>query len=510
MFKTILTIFIPLITISFANTNQYNSKEMVQSAASYEDNTLEYSSQDDVENSTFGTNINITVVTLWYSIFSLWWIISIIIWKIFHPRTNIFKIYNLDDADLRNKHFAILIPCHNEEIVIKSTVLSLMDLDYPMENIKILVICDACSDKTEEIVSDLLPDYQNLHLLSRSVEDGGNGKGDALNAGYKYMIDNILQQDTKYIVTVFDADSCVDKDMFLRTEYVFQDEKIGACQSGVRIQDCDTNYLLRYQDMEFALYSFLTQTIRTLCFGTASLGGNGQFIKQDTLNELEKNGMWWNIGSLTEDLEIGVRISLNGWGVSVLNSFVYQQGVKRWGQLLRQRCRWSWGHLTVSFDAIFKVLISRNINILQKIDWFILLFFWSIIVTLPIIWIISFLGTFGMLTTSNMFGMGYSLVLGIIQIPLFLYGMFGSYYVKEYRTIKSFGYLLGFMFYTFHGILVYYYGLSKIITCRKTRWEKTKRYQNKDEEIEIIIVNTDIVESNIIELDIVSEDGPSN
>ena len=71
-----------------------------------------------------------------------------------------------------------------------------MDLDYPMENIKILVICDACSDKTEEIVSDLLPDYQNLHLLSRSVEDGGNGKGDALNAGYKYMIDNSTSNQT--------------------------------------------------------------------------------------------------------------------------------------------------------------------------------------------------------------------------------------------------------------------------------------------------------------------------
>jgi 1,2-diacylglycerol 3-beta-glucosyltransferase len=495
MFKTILTVFIPLITISFANTNQSTAIE----------NSVGIENSDSV-----GININITVVTLWYSIFSLWWIISIIIWKIFHPRTNIFKLYNLDDADLRNKHFAILIPCHNEDIVIKSTILSLMDLDYPMENIKILVICDACSDKTEEIVSDLLPDYQNLHLLSRSVEDGGNGKGDALNAGYKYMIDNILQQDTKYIVTVFDADSCVDKDMFLRTEYIFQDEKIGACQSGVRIQDCDTNYLLRYQDMEFALYSFLTQTIRTLCFGSASLGGNGQFIKQDTLNELEKNGMWWNIGSLTEDLEIGVRISLNGWKVSVLNSFVYQQGVKRWGQLLRQRCRWSWGHLTVSFETIFKILISRKINILQKIDWFILLFFWSIIVTLPIIWIFSILSTFGILTTSNMFGTGYSLVLGIIQIPLFFYGMFGSYYVKEYRTIKSFGYLLGFMIYTFHGILVYYYGLSKIITCRKTRWEKTKRYQNKDEEIEITIVNNDIVEldNEIVELDIVS--GSSN
>ncbi|MFQ5560173.1 MAG: glycosyltransferase, partial [Nitrospinota bacterium] len=49
-------------------------------------------------------------------------------------------------------HISLLISCYNEEGVIEEKLLNSLSIDYPEELIEILVISDASTDRTDEIV----------------------------------------------------------------------------------------------------------------------------------------------------------------------------------------------------------------------------------------------------------------------------------------------------------------------------------------------------------------------
>src|SRR3954470_19860991 len=51
----------------------------------------------------------------------------------------------------QSAHFAILIPAHDEELVIDRLLVSVNALDYPRELVQVHVIADHCSDRTAEI-----------------------------------------------------------------------------------------------------------------------------------------------------------------------------------------------------------------------------------------------------------------------------------------------------------------------------------------------------------------------
>ena len=47
---------------------------------------------------------------------------------------------------------SILIPAHNEEIVIEDTIQSMIRLDYPKDKLEVLIINDNSSDQTGTII----------------------------------------------------------------------------------------------------------------------------------------------------------------------------------------------------------------------------------------------------------------------------------------------------------------------------------------------------------------------
>lgn len=82
---------------------------------------------------------------------------------------------------------SILIPAHNEEKVIEKTLLSMVRLHYPKERYEVVVINDNSKDKTGEIIERIKNKHTevNINHLEIIGEQGGKGKSNALNLGYK-------------------------------------------------------------------------------------------------------------------------------------------------------------------------------------------------------------------------------------------------------------------------------------------------------------------------------------
>jgi cellulose synthase/poly-beta-1,6-N-acetylglucosamine synthase-like glycosyltransferase len=237
--------------------------------------------------------------------------------------------------------FVFLMPCLNEEKVILGSLQRLLSM--PGGNFVVLAIDDGSDDHTADVVGSAVGDQ--VWLLSRKPPDARQGKGEALNAAIRFLTSSgrLAGRDPdQVIVVVVDADGRLDPHAVTAVSPYFADPTVGAVQIGVRINNRDASRLARMQDMEFVIYTEVFQRGRRH-LGSVGLGGNGQFMRLSAL--LSLGGSPWT-RSLTDDLDLGVRLLAAGWRNEYCSAAaVHQQGVVELRRLIRQRSRWFQGHL---------------------------------------------------------------------------------------------------------------------------------------------------------------------
>ncbi len=78
------------------------------------------------------------------------------------------------------KSLSIIIPANNEERFIESTI---KDVLLTVKNVKLIVVCNNCSDKTFDVVEKLRK--RNKDILNINIKER-IGKGGAILEGFKY------------------------------------------------------------------------------------------------------------------------------------------------------------------------------------------------------------------------------------------------------------------------------------------------------------------------------------
>jgi cellulose synthase/poly-beta-1,6-N-acetylglucosamine synthase-like glycosyltransferase len=237
-----------------------------------------------------------------------------------------------------------LVPCLNEERVIGPTVSALL----ADPGSRVVVIDDGSDDATAscaEAAAEAGGATGRLQVLRRVPPLARLGKGPALNAGLAVVREEVARRQLdpdRVVVGVMDADGRLSPGGSRVPIPLFDDPSVGGVQLTVRIRN--RNQLIgRFQDVEFWMISALSQFGRSVT-GTVSLGGNGQFTRLSALNSLAGDP-WTN--SLTEDLDLGLRLIAAGWTIDTTTSaYVDQQGVEKYRQLVRQRTRWYRGHMS--------------------------------------------------------------------------------------------------------------------------------------------------------------------
>lgn len=267
-------------------------------------------------------------------------------------------------------HF--IVPCLDEERVIARTVRTLLS---QRASVQVWCVDDASSDHTLEILETIAGADPRLHIVQRQLPDARQGKGPGLNAGW-HALRGSLGPDVdrhRVIVGVVDADGRLDPDAYkvLAGRHYFGTDTVGAVQIQVRMvnrgeQAADGDdpaaasrigrLLVTLQDLEFRTVISAMQILRRHT-ASVGMGGNGQFTRLSTLDEIAASaGTPWH-GALLEDFELGVHILLAGYRTEYANStWVAQEGLTSLRPLLRQRSRWGQGAMQCSryMPAIMK------------------------------------------------------------------------------------------------------------------------------------------------------------
>src|SRR3989344_569221 len=122
--------------------------------------------------------------------------------------------------------FSAIVPAHNEQRSIEATLQSLVDLDYPKDKIEIIVVPNACTDRTTEIVKQFITRHpsQKITIVTQEIPS----KGKAMNSG-------LTVADGEFFACL-DADSFVSSNALQVMLPLFEDENIAAVCPMIKVK----------------------------------------------------------------------------------------------------------------------------------------------------------------------------------------------------------------------------------------------------------------------------------
>ncbi len=228
---------------------------------------------------------------------------------------------------------AVLVPAHDEEMLIGRCVESLLAQTYPRHLYRVVVIADNCSDRTAAIASAAGAD-----VLNRD-EPTVLGKGRALRWAMDRLLSEAKPPDA---VVVVDADSVADPDLLTGLE-----RELAAGHSVVQ---GDYEVLVEPDSPRsamiaagFLLFHRVRFSGRARLGAAANLVGNGMLFSRAVLEAHP-----WDAFTGAEDLEYSIHLAIAGVRPRFSPSaLVYGPGPATRKGADRQRLRWEGGRFYV-------------------------------------------------------------------------------------------------------------------------------------------------------------------
>lgn len=382
------------------------------------------------------------------------------------------RIYYNDLYSSRMPFISVLIPMHNEEQVLHFVLESLLACDYDRDRLEIIPINDNSTDRTKELLEEYHKKYEFIRPLHRDTPDRGKPAG----------LNDAMAVAKGQVIIVFDADYRPAKDMLRQLAVAFEDPEIGAVMGRVIPFNTNKNLLTRLINLERSGGYQVDQQARYNLRTIPQYGGTVGGFRKDIM--LEMGGFRTEV--LAEDTDLTYRLYTNGWKVIYANSAeCYEEAPETWQARGKQIRRWSRGHNNVMFRYLLKVLVSTKMNLREKVDGILLL----------LVYAVPFLFLLGQMVSISLFLLGRMDLFAGWWVLLFIgayssFGNFAPFYEigsslildglkREVMLLPLL--MFNFYFYMWHISLGFLDAIADLVTKRKVKWAKTKRFVNQEE-----------------------------
>jgi cellulose synthase/poly-beta-1,6-N-acetylglucosamine synthase-like glycosyltransferase len=383
-------------------------------------------------------------------------------------------------SDGTPSHFWIIVPALNEQVVVGNTVNAALGLSGPGGTLaRVLVVDDGSDDATPEVLAAI--DHPRLHVLRRDLPEARQGKGEALNAAYRWIAERMAAEGVdpaKVVLGIIDGDGQGSRNILLEVSRMLRDTRIGAVQVQVRIRNRG-KLLGAVQDLEFGAIVNACQKLRDT-LDTVGLGGNGQFTRLAALIRLGDTP--WS-ACLVEDLELGLRMHLDGVGIRYTSrASVTQQAVVDVRRLTRQRTRWAQGNLQCA-RYLRSLVSSRRLSrtALAEVLHYLVSPWLNAIVTVALIALVG-TGVGGLLTghplpylpTWGALAHSAGIWLGVTFFPGLVWALVHRHRLGDERIGRLLVAAIAYPAFLLLGLVATYRALARQATGRQA-WAKTER-----------------------------------
>jgi len=411
--------------------------------------------------------------------FSVWWYGLILAMYVVVILQGLFALYLMVYTWEHNTHkeseateqsflpphftFTAILPCKHEKNTIADTLKTLHAMHYPQDMLQVLVVIhEGTDDGTKGTVSQSIETLgaTNIELVTYN-EDPVN-KPHGLNVA--------LQKATGDYVAIFDAEDEIHTSLCNVINTSLLRNPADVLQSGVQLMNFDSNWYSIFNVLEY--YFWFKSSLHFYAKHTVMpLGGVSVFFRRTLLEEIGG----WDVTCLTEDAEIGIRLSQAGARMSVIYNAEYATREETPPTLIgfiKQRTRWAQGFLQILTRGTFTYFPTLRQKLLATyiLAWPIIIPAVFLLFPLGIILMVSVSLPPALAVLSNM-----SLVLFIAFTLTLAIGF--HEFTREYRLRYRFSHIL---------ILIFlFYPYTLLLTIASVRavyrnlrhisvWEKTE------------------------------------
>lgn len=365
---------------------------------------------------------------------------------------------------------SIMIPAHNEAVVIEKTLLAMINLNYPKDRYEIIIINDNSKDKTGEIIEGIKSSYTNSNIKHVEVigDRGGKGKSNALNIGFQEALGEYI--------AIYDADN-TPNGMALRylVQEITANPNYGAVIGKFRTRNKNKNMLTKFINIETLSFQWMAQAGRWKLFQLCTIPGTNFILRRSIIEAIGG----WDTSAIAEDTEISFRIYEMGYKIAFMplaETFEQEpETVKVW---LKQRSRWVNGNIYVLVKNLKKLHKIKNIGVYFDLFYFFSVYFLflSAIIMSDAIFLL------GLFTDIKIQITGNYIVVWILSYMVFLLQVTITLSFEKGEVRKENIFLVSIMYFTYCQLWLlvsikgFWSFIKDVVFKRKAKWYKTERF----------------------------------
>ncbi len=266
---------------------------------------------------------------------------------LFVPMSVVSKHRETLQPDLKNyPKVSVIIPAFNEEKVIRKTLESMLETQYPRK--EIIFVDDGSTDETLEIANEFKNKISVLH------KDNG-GKASALNYGLVYAKGEII--------VVVDADTIIGRNSIKEIVKGFEvDKHVAAVAGNIKVRN-RVNWITKCQALEYltgiqvirrAFDAFGSITVVPGALGAfkkSCVSGTGSYGKETIVEDFDQTIKLLKAGLITQ---------------GSVKAVAYTEAPSTFSDFKKQRKRWYRGNIQV-LKRHSDALINPRFGYLQKL-----------------------------------------------------------------------------------------------------------------------------------------------
>lgn len=245
--------------------------------------------------------------------------------------------------------FTAILPARHEEDVIAQTIERLWQTRYPKDLLEVAVVCEAGDSGTIAAAQRAIDGIGHPNLRVVTFDGQPVNKPRGLNVAFRATRNEV--------VTIFDAEDDIHPELFWVVNTIMTEQEAGIVQAGVQLMDFQSRWFSIHNVLEYFFW-FKSRLHFHARVGMVPLGGNTVFMRRRLIERVGG----WDEECLTEDADIGLRLSTLGEPIAVTYDARHttrEETPPTLDSFVRQRTRWNQGFLQVLRNGAWRGLPDR-------------------------------------------------------------------------------------------------------------------------------------------------------
>ena len=282
--------------------------------------------------------------------------------------------------------YTVLVPLFKEANVVGDLIENLRRLDYPQERLEILLLMEEEDLETIEAAKAADPPDTVRFVLIPSGSP--QTKPRACNVGLFFARGDYL--------VIYDAEDRPEPGQLRDAVAAFRagPSSLVCLQARLNYFNANQNMLTRMFTLEYSYWFDCMLPGLDRLRMPIPLGGTSNHFDTARLRSLGG----WDAFNVTEDADLGVRASVVGYTVGVIDSTTYEEACSKLRPWIRQRTRWIKGYMQTAIVHSRRPLLSARQSGLRGVAGFLLLIAGTpaTFLAVPVMWLLSLLWFLGL------------------------------------------------------------------------------------------------------------------